>query len=77
VESGHYYCDAFKSKPQPAEPTLRAGWVRRSEFNEVYQHEYARRVFRLGDEWRVMGDSSHPTLEAAMQRAEVLARGEP
>jgi hypothetical protein len=62
---------------QPAEPTLRAGWWRLSKFNEVYQHEYARRVFRLGDEWRVMGDSSHPTLDAAMVRAEALARGEP
>lgn len=55
------------------EPTLRAGWVKLSESHDVYRRIWTRQVFRLGDEWRVMGDSTHPTLEAAMLRAEELA----
>lgn len=88
VESGHYWCDAFKSKPQPAESTLRAGWraIKRA-FGGVYYFngslpdgcavfDYAKAG--MAPMWSCARDGEfYSTLEAAMQRAEALARGEP
>jgi hypothetical protein len=81
VESGHYWCDF--NKP-PAEPARRPGWATLSERKNgepVYVHEtyhpYSPVYFSCAGVWRVYGDAQdHTTLEAAMERAEALARGE-
>jgi hypothetical protein len=80
VESGHYWCQAFKSKPQP-EPTLRAGWVIRGTF--MGEPDYWFGDFNVcssaGDgDWSICSEcgfelAQRDTLEAAMLRAEELA----
>lgn len=62
-----------------AEPALREGWTPdaiRLRFKRR-GHEDVVQLCSKPELWRVLNDSNHPTLEAALIRAEQLARGEP
>lgn len=77
VNIGHFsWCPSF-----PKEPALREGWERTvTRDGETYTRPGHQIVFQQGafwEGWRVFGDSNHATLEAALDRAEQLARGEP
>lgn len=73
---------ALASVP-PAEPALRPGWFVECEFDgrPMYGRIRSSQIYWNRTGWRVMGDGGpvvdYPTLEAAMIRAEELARGEP